>query len=57
VRLQRLYKGAVLRPESGVLQLPINKKGTTRTHVVDALILAIDDLLPAEDPVAAPAPV
>jgi transcription-repair coupling factor (superfamily II helicase) len=48
VRLQRLYKGAVLRAESGVLQLPIAKKGTTRTHVVDALCLAIDDLLPPE---------
>jgi transcription-repair coupling factor (superfamily II helicase) len=52
-RLQRLYKGAVLRAETGLLQLPIAKKGTTRTHVVDALVLAIDDLLPAE-PVAAP---
>jgi transcription-repair coupling factor (superfamily II helicase) len=49
VRLQRLYKGAVLRAEAGVLQLPIAKKGTTRTHVVEQLTTAIDDLWPAGD--------
>jgi transcription-repair coupling factor (superfamily II helicase) len=53
VRLQRLYKGSTLRAEAGVLQLAIAKKGTSRTHVVDALVLALDDLLPAEEPAAA----
>jgi transcription-repair coupling factor (superfamily II helicase) len=48
VRLQRLYKGSTLRDEAGVLQLAIAKKGVSRTHVVDALNLAIDDLMPAE---------
>jgi transcription-repair coupling factor (superfamily II helicase) len=47
VRLNRLYKGAVYRAEAGVLQLPIAKKGTTKTHVVDALCLAIEDLWPS----------
>src|SRR5690606_25389207 len=55
VRLQRLYKGAVLRAEAKVLQLPIQKKGTTKTHVVDALTLAIDDLWPPEPVDPAPA--
>jgi transcription-repair coupling factor (superfamily II helicase) len=49
VRLQRLYKGAVLRVEARILQIPIAKKGTTPTHVVDALITAIEDLLPAPE--------
>jgi hypothetical protein len=48
VRLQRLYKGSTLRDEAAVLQLAIAKKGVSRTHVVDALNLAIDDLLPGE---------
>jgi hypothetical protein len=52
VRLQRLYKGSTLRAEAGVLQLAIAKKGTTRTHVVDALAMAIDDLLPVDEPAA-----
>jgi transcription-repair coupling factor (superfamily II helicase) len=46
VRLNRLYKGSTYRAEAGVLQLAIAKKGTTNTHVVDALGLAIDDLWP-----------
>jgi transcription-repair coupling factor (superfamily II helicase) len=49
VRLQRLYKGAVLRAEARILQIPIAKKGATPTHVVDALITAIEDLLPAPE--------
>jgi transcription-repair coupling factor (superfamily II helicase) len=44
VRLQRLYKGAVLRAEAGVLQLPLTKKA----DVVAQLTAAIDDLFPAE---------
>jgi transcription-repair coupling factor (superfamily II helicase) len=43
VRLQRLYKGAVLRAEAGVLQLPFAKKG----DVVGQLTAAVDDLFPA----------
>jgi transcription-repair coupling factor (superfamily II helicase) len=46
VRLQRLYKGAVLRAEAGVLQLPIAKKGPTKQSVVEQLSAAIDDLWP-----------
>ncbi|HEX7095314.1 MAG TPA: transcription-repair coupling factor [Acidimicrobiales bacterium] len=48
VRLQRLYKGAVLRTEAKILQLPIAKKGASKTHVVEVLIAAIDDLWPPE---------
>ncbi|HEV8297209.1 MAG TPA: TRCF domain-containing protein, partial [Acidimicrobiales bacterium] len=45
VRLQRLYKGSVLRAEAGVLQLPLVKKG----DIVSQLVSALDDLLPPEN--------
>jgi hypothetical protein len=51
-----LYKGSNYRAEAAVLQLAIAKKGTTKTHVVDSLCLAIDDLWPpaADEAPAAP---
>jgi len=49
VRLQRLYKGAVLRTETQVLQLPFTKK----PDVLGQLVAAVEDLFPGDAPLSA----
>ena len=45
IRLERLYKGAILKPETAQLQLPIGSLDSA----VDELLAALADLLPPDD--------
>jgi len=51
VRLERLYKGAVYKADLGQLLLPVSSGAAAAGEIVAAL----DDLVPADDAVAAPA--